>query len=382
MRTIYLILEYDVIYYPPVLSIVRVLLELGNKVVLLANYSDIQQKELLKASGVIFYPVEGKKEGVPLYSKLIQKIRFRRKIYKYLYDLDVESKDYIWIFHMETLCLLNKLPERYSVIFHPFEFVETTAAWKYRFLFPFLNISQIVRKTKKVVCCEYNRAQITKGIFDLKQLPYILPNKAYMYYEDLENVPNDIREFLSSFLPKLEGKRVILYHEVFMERQRRLEEFCEAIQDMPDNYVLLAMGKGSEYYENLKMKYQSEKIIFIPFIRPPFHLLVTQKASIGVLTYFPNPKNISFVINPLYCAPNKIFEYARYGIPMISNDIPGLYYIFMQYKCGETVIDPMNIEMIKHTIEKIFSSYADYSDGSRKYYNSVNVKEIVERILL
>ena len=194
MRTIYLILEYDVIYYPPVLSIVRVLLELGNKVVLLANYSDIQQKELLKASGVIFYPVEGKKEGVPLYSKLIQKIRFRRKIYKYLYDLDVESKDYIWIFHMETLCLLNELPERYSVIFHPFEFVETTAAWKYRFLFPFLNISQIVRKTKKVVCCEYNRAQITKGIFDLKQLPYILPNKAYMYDEDLENL--DIPSFL------------------------------------------------------------------------------------------------------------------------------------------------------------------------------------------
>lgn len=381
MRTIYLILEYDIIYYPPVLSIVRILLELNNKVVLLANYSDTQQKKFLETIGVSFYPVTCINYEDSLFSKLIRKIRFRNQVYKYFATANIKSDDYIWVFHMETLCLLNKLPDKYSVIFHPFEFLDASAAWKYRILSPALNIPQTINKAKKVVCCEYNRAQITKGIFGLRQLPYVLPNKTSIYNDDLKDVPADISALLSSLLPKIEGKKIILYQGVFMESQRRLEEFCEAIKNMSDDYVLLAMGKGSSYYEGLKKKYQSEKIIFIPFIRPPYHLLVTQKASIGVLSYFPSPKNISFVINPLYCAPNKIFEYARYGIPMISNDIPGLYYIFMQYKCGEVVPDPMNVEQINQTIERIFSSYAAYAEGSRNYYDSVDVKSIVNKIL-
>lgn len=50
-------------------------------------------------------------------------------------------------------------------------------------------------------------------------------------------------------------------------------------------------------------------------------------ASIGVMSYSPHQKTHAGVVNALYCAPNKIFEYGKYGKPMIANDVPALKYI-------------------------------------------------------
>lgn len=381
MRTIYLVLKDDLVYYPPVISIINVCVEFGYRIVFIGNYADKIQKERLEAKGVVFKSTVKMSDHDSLPKKLMTKLLFKNQVFKYLHELKKEGTDYVWLFHSETLCLLHKLVDRYRVVFHSLEFTSPVANWKYKLLNPSLNLAEVVRKTFKVVCCEYNRAQLTRGIFALDKLPYVLPNKMYISDKEIENVPTDVQEFINSILPKLKGKKVILYQGVFLDKERRLEEFCEAIKALPDKYVLVAMGKGSEYYEALKKKYASEKILFIPFIRPPYHLLITQEASIGVLSYFPDATNMASVINPLYCAPNKIFEYARYGIPMISNDIPGLYYLFMQYGCGEVIQSPMTTESICKTIEEIQMNYSEYSLGAKSYYESVDVKQLIASIL-
>lgn len=66
---------------------------------------------------------------------------------------------------------------------------------------------------------------------------------------------------------KVQGKKVILYQGFFASVERRLEEFCQAINQMPSDYVMIAMGKGpNNYYDVLKKKYQSDKILFIPLL--------------------------------------------------------------------------------------------------------------------
>ena len=210
----------------------------------------------------------------------------------------------------------------------------------------------------------------------------MLPNKLYVPDTDDDTpLPTDVQQTLDDLLPRLAGKRVILYQGVFLSRERRLEEFCEAVRSMPPEYVLVAMGRGSDYYDDLRSRYASERVLFVPFIRPPHHLQVTRLASIGVLSYFPDPSSLAAVINPLYCAPNKIFEYARYGVPMISNDIPGLYYLFMQYGCGEVVPSPMSPAAIRHTIEHIYDHYDRYSACAKAYYNSVDIKRLINEVL-
>lgn len=51
MSTVYLILKDDIMYYPPVLSIINVLLELKYRVVHIGNYTDKEQKKQLEERG-------------------------------------------------------------------------------------------------------------------------------------------------------------------------------------------------------------------------------------------------------------------------------------------------------------------------------------------
>lgn len=382
LETLYLVLKDDLVYYPPVLSILHVCAEAGRPVVFIGNYADDEGRRRLEATGVTFCPVVRLSDRAPLWRKLAEKLRFRRQVYKYLRMSGAGSQSRVWLFHSETLCLLHHLTDRHCVIFHPLEFTHPVADWKYRLLSPSLNLARAVRKVHRVVCCEYNRAQLTRGVFALDRLPAVLPNKLYVPGTDDDiPLPTDVQQTLDDLLPRLAGKRVILYQGVFLSCERRLEEFCEAVRSMPPEYVLVAMGRGSDYYDDLRSRYASERVLFVPFIRPPHHLQVTRLASIGVLSYFPDPSSLAAVINPLYCAPNKIFEYARYGVPMISNDIPGLYYLFMQYGCGEVVPSPMSPAAIRHTIEHIYDHYDRYSACAKAYYNSVDIKRLINEVL-
>jgi glycosyltransferase involved in cell wall biosynthesis len=233
----------------------------------------------------------------------------------------------------------------------------------------------------KIVCCEYNRAHITKGLFQLDSLPFVLPNKVYIDDNELDYIPNDVRDILGDVLERMKDKKVVLYQGIFLDKERRLEEFCQAVNSLSDEYLLVAMGGGSSLFEQLKEKYESEKIIFVPFIRPPYHLLVTKMASVGILSYFPRPNNVASVINPLYCAPNKIFEYAKFSVPMIANDIPALHYAFTEHRCGKCVSYPMETSSIKDTLLEIFDNYDEYSSGALDYYNSIDLKKILQNML-
>lgn len=376
MEKIYFVLEQDLVFYPPVISIMNICLDLGYNIVYVGTYGDQSGQRYFEKRGVQFKHVIPRNVKDSLITRYLDRIKFRRIVYKYLDESGLSNNDYVWIFHSYTLYLLHKLVDRYNVIYHPLEFSSFKLTLKQALLSPNLNIVRTVNKAKKIVCCEYNRGQIMKGIFTLDRLPYILPNKMYLSNDSLSTSPQ-----IEQYLSLMRGKKVILYQGVFHGKERRLEEFCEAVSSLPKEYILVAMGKGSDYYENLKKKYESEKIVFIPFIKPPYHLLITKMASIGILSYFPVSTKIYDVINPLYCAPNKIFEYARYGIPMISNDIPGLSYIFNQYKCGEVVKDPITPLAIRRVVEEIYSNYDVYSHGATNYYNSIDVKQIVSSIL-
>ena len=141
------------------------------------------------------------------------------------------------------------------------------------------------------------------------------------------------------------------------------------------------MGRGNAYFDSLRNTYESNRIIFIHFIRPPYHLLITQKASIGILTYHPQQRTYPGVINPLYCAPNKIYEYGLYGIPMLGNDIPGLKYIFSEFNCGLTLHYPITPQIIAKNVSEIEGDYSHFTFGSRKLYDSVNIEDTISNIL-
>jgi glycosyltransferase involved in cell wall biosynthesis len=381
MKRVFIILKEDIIHYPPVLTILRILPKLCVKAIHIGVYSDVEAKINFENNGVEFWPTIDYKGNANLISKFKQQLQFKSQVKRYLEDAKITEDDCLWIMQSETIVLLSGIVGKYKTILHFFEHAEPSLNWKYRLLNPLFDLSTVVSKANKIVCCEYNRAQILMGTLQLKELPIILPNKVIVDDNEIKEIPSDIRDIVESVYKKVLNKKVILYQGIFLDGERKLEEFCEAVSSLPDDYAFIAMGKGSDMYERLKKQYESDKIIFIPFIRPPHHLLITQLASIGVLSYFPRKGAIALTLNPLYCAPNKIFEYAKFGIPMISNDIPALKYTYLEYGCGECIPYPMRTDQIVSVIRKVMDSLSCYRQGALNYFESVDVKGIIESVI-
>lgn len=381
MNNIYLILKEDIVHFPPVLSIIQSLLNDGGyNIVFLGNYTDSENKAKYISKGVEFPPVAVYNVDGNAINKFLQMKRFKRDVQLYLKS-HYKNGDKVWIMHAETICLLSDIVEKYDTILHFFEYVDPQISWKYRLLNPGFNMAETCKKAQKVVCCEYNRAHITKGLFQLDNLPVILPNKFFVADEEIQDIPEEVKSKVEYIQSLINGKKAILYQGIFLDKERRLEEFIQAVNSMPEEYVFIAMGKGSDLYESLKKKYASDRVIFVDFIKPPYHLLITRLAKIGILSYFPRNRSIATVLNPLYCAPNKIFEYGRYGIPMISNDVPALEVIYMQYHCGMSIPYPLRVDDIKNTLLKVFDNYSYYSEGAQQYYESVDFPGIVKDIV-
>ena len=387
-KRIILIPKDDLVYYPPTLSLINVLLKKNMEVVCVGSYSDKERKEALEKAGVSFIPINRDLKDVSKY-RIINWIvilwrmrKYTSKLIHYLSSSGNLNDDLIWFIYSNTIGYLQKYIERYDYVVQFYEFENFALNGKERILHPSYDVHKFLSNAKALVHCEYNRAVITNGLYGLNKEVFVLPNKPYGNdNEDKIKVPDDIAKIVEEVKKKINGRKAILYQGIFNASERRLDEFCEAVEMLPENYVFVAMGGGGGYFEEIQKKYNSDKIIYLPFIRPPYHLQITQLAYIGILTYHPANHSYEGVINPLYCAPNKIFEYGKYGIPMIANDVPGLKMIFDKFKCGKTVGYPITPQKISNTIKSMDANYQEMGNGSRLYYDSIDFEEIVSDII-
>lgn len=122
-----------------------------------------------------------------------------------------------------------------------------------------------------------------------------------------------------------------------------------------------------------KVKAVYPDTVHIPYIPAPSHLEITSHAHIGIVFY----KDDS--LNRAYCAPNKIYEYAHFGIPMIGNRIPGLQDTVGQAHAAECI--DMTAEQIFSAIRKIESSYAAYSRSASQFFADTDNYAVMQNIL-
>lgn len=387
-KRIIIIPKDDLVLYPPTISLINVLLKQGKEIVCLGEYSDEERKTALEHAGVRFIPIYRSIKDVSnnrvvnwvaIYLRMRQ---YKSKIKQFFETEDITNEDLIWFIYSNTIGYIQKYIEKGDYVVQFYEFEDYSLKGKERLLHPNYDVNRFLSNAKALIHCEYNRAMITNGLYGINKEAVILPNKPYEIGNTEEKtIPEDIERIIDGIKKKVKGRKVILYQGIFNAYERRLDNFCEAISLLPDDYMFVAMGGPGKYFEEMSSRYASEKILFIPFIRPPYHLLITQMAHVGVLTYFPAGKDYVNVLNPLYCAPNKIFEFGQYGIPMISNDVPGLKLIFETYHCGRIVTLPQSPDKIAEAVLSMEKNYEEMSKGSRAYYDSVDVEEIVINIL-
>lgn len=270
--------------------------------------------------------------------------------------VETTPHDLLWIIHEETASEFRKIlaGKKYLVSLY-----ELNDHRRY-----FLDqLRPVLANAKEVLVPEYNRACILRVWLKLAKTPTVIPNKPFGHPRK-RNIPNSYQELL-------QGKKVVLY-QGYINRSRNLDKICEAVKDMP-GYCIVLMGNGDKtYIEELKQKYP--QIIHISFIAPPEHLYVTSWAHIAIVKY-------DFVVlNAIFCAPNKTWEYTGFGIPVLCHDIPGLQYSIGQYEAG-VCADMDDTEAIKSAIGKIDADYERYSQNAIRYYESFDLKNILSEIV-
>lgn len=362
--------------FPPALSLVSNLLELGHQITFLACGSeDDIPGGILNDPSLTFVSLGERDNSVFTRARLLYEVP--SKLHRFL-DRNESSIDLVWTSTCVDARDVGDRVLRFRHVMQISELVNYVPAFLRRDM-PFHSRKTILyaQKARKVVVPEYNRAYIQQAFWRLADTPAVLPNKpgranSFALADSYQAVMKKFEE---------EDRRIILYQGIFSD-DRDLSPYAKAVDLLDDDYVLYLMGKSlipSEMEKINALLAEHPKIEYVGYVAAPDHLAFTPYAYIGLLPYVPSYGKSYSPLNAMYCAPNKIWEYAQFGIPMVGSAIPGLETIFAQYDCGLTSYG--NPEDIASAILAVAGRHESMSENARIFYESVNPKEIIRNIV-
>lgn len=359
MKGIVVIHKDQIHHRPPVLSVTLILAELDYPVVLVTCGINPKIRTYLESRGVKVILLSKCIGATSIFNKLKQYYHFRLQIKHVLRQY---PDSLLWIEGAPSILALWKLLKgKRDYVLQIQELHEES----HRQL---CAIGKLIHEARCVCMPEYNRTALYQVWFKLKKRPVVLPNKPYFIPTPSEL--NDLEKKYSHYVKLFKQKKVILYQGL-IHKERDLSGFVTAIRELGDEYQLVLLGKDLGVLE----KYQAidHRVVHIDYISAPDYLLLTSLCYIGIVSYDP------CTLNTTFCAPNKIYEYAAFGKPMIGNDIPGL-------KCVATVgaailLNEHNTNEIGNAIKTIECDYATYSANAKTFFENTDNREIVKCIL-
>lgn len=373
MRKI-IVVNMGLIYsIPPIRSLLEGLSRQNVEVTLVVTKEGIAKDDNLRRKIKVFEIDEYYNTKVSLFKKYNRMLRLRKKLWNCI-DGIYDNNTLLWIISDTAVKNLGKKLLDRNYVLHMYELVESKyMVPKYKLVNMHLDI--FGRKAKQVVVPEYNRAHLTKVWWKLEKLPFVLENKPFYYeVDESKNLPIRHSARAAAILEEIKDKKIILYQGM-LHKERPLDNFISAVERLGQEYALVVMSNDENLYKNCG----SINYYYIPYISPPYHLEVTSHAYIGILSYVPT-KTSNSILNAVYCAPNKTFEYARFSVPMVSNDVPALDYLFEKFGCGACA-DINNVDAIYQAIQRISANYDLYSKKAREFYDSVDYERKISMLL-
>lgn len=367
-------LAADINSFPPTISLVKTLLNIGCKVKLICRNAKSIPKVLCGNDNLQIINLQCNLEGNRI-QKFLRHLKYLPQI-RAVTAKAMDDADILWTATDNTVRDLGPMIYKYKHVMQLMELVkDIRLAPAFPRIFKF-RLDSYARSAYKVVVPEYNRAHITKAWWKLDKLPSILPNKPYMGSLSNTALPDNVDKVVQNL--KNEKRRIILYQGRF-GRDRSLEAFAKAVELLGDEYVLYLMGEANAKSKELCNRFKGIK--FIDFIDPPDHLNVTKFAHIGILSYVSKGriKNYS-ELNPLFCAPNKLYEYSGFGIPMVGNDIPGLRCVFDKFNIG-LCSDDLTPEAIADCIKRVEKNYIQMSQNCKEFFMKTDLEATVKNII-
>lgn len=301
------------------------------------------------------------------YKKLeLEKRIAKGKIIRYI-DKNYKEGDLIWFLHESTVLALGNIVSKYKkyyVTLYELDAAQNDKKGK---------LANICQNACRVIVPEETRAHIIRSFLELKKKPYVIHNKP-LVIENNDSLDEKVLDAVKKIQNwKADGTKVYIYSGIFLP-ERKLDTIIAAFLELPKT-KLVFIGRNSYYLEELKEKYP-DGFEYIGFFTAPSHLRVVKEADVGILTYVSKNKSI----NAIFCAPNKIFEYGAFGLPVIGNDIPGLKYVIEGKSIG-ACFDQDDREAILKAVKDVEVNYDLYKRNIKKYVDEIDVCDEIEKII-
>lgn len=362
MKKIVYVLKTKLHYYPPCISQIRMLKKLGIEIEVLYGTCHESTLELLEKEGINCKKIGNLKDENPKkIEKAISWINFRRCLIREMKNYDLKNTIF-WFGTAETVLPLKGALRGKKYIVSLLELLDDDLR-KIKLL------KGIVKNAEAITVCEETRGHIMKYWWKLDRLPFIFPNKPFDQITDRKHTPSC--EITENVISKIKDKNIII-SQGLLQNTDELSEFAKALKTINKDYVLLLMGID-KYNSVEKIKKIYDNTIYVSYIPAPLHLEITSYARIGITFYRPDN------LNKTFCAPNKIYEFSGFGIPIIANDIPGLRNTVGIANAAECI--ELKEKNIIKAINKIEDNYDEYSKNSLNFFASTDNLETMKRLL-
>lgn len=187
-----------------------------------------------------------------------------------------------------------------------------------------------IHRADLVIAANRERAQLMKEHYALAEFPTVIGNIPAENTMPLYSLEDVIKQY-----PRLRRSgRLRLIYQGDMSLLRGIGFFVRAVETIADRCELLLIGGGCDLPAIQNMIDRSPvRYAFIVLGRIPQAVLssITVTGDIGIVTY------PSDGLNNIYCASNKIHEYAQSGLPVLATDQPPLRAAVEQYGIGLTI---------------------------------------------
>ena len=240
------------------------------------------------------------------------------------------------------------------LVYHAHElFAEMHEKVRFAQLWKFLDRLLVPRATV-VVTPEENRSKIMFEEFGAKEMPLTVRN-CPPYTPPIQS--KKLREILAKkgFHPHT----IVLYQGLF-DNSRCMHEMVQAAEFFNEGTILVLVGSGFlEWKTPEKIIGDSKKVVVLPRVGYTDLSLYTASADIGMLFYKNNCRN------NYYCAPNKVHEYMMMGLPVVTNNYPGISALVEGEGIGMSV-DSTKPKEIADAVNALVSDSQKYKIMRRK----------------
>lgn len=191
----------------------------------------------------------------------------------------------------------------------------------------------VVRRAELVVAANAERAELMREHFGLAELPMVVRNIAAPPVRR-SNEQEMLRRY--PLLRRASADEVLAIYQGDMSLARGLSVFLDAAVLLPPNVRLILVGGGPDQAAIAARIAEPDlrgRVAAVGLVPRDDLQEILRLCDIGLISY---PME---GLNNIYCAPNKIFEYAQAGLPMITTPQPPLRATMERYGIGEVVQD-------------------------------------------